>query len=70
MMATTKLKQARQKAGYTQNSIAKSVGLSRVGYQNYEQDLRLPDVKTALRIASTLDTTVEALWGEAPASAQ
>lgn len=62
----TRLKQARTSKGMTQREIAKIVGLSEVGYQNYEYGIRVPNARTAIRIAQALSTTVEDLWGNAP----
>lgn len=49
------LKNARKKAGLTQKELAKKVGISEHGYQNYETERRLPNVKIAIKIADELN---------------
>lgn len=57
------LRAAREKSGKTQAQVAKQVGISEASYQNYEYDKREPGVRTAIRIAKVLDSTVESLFG-------
>ena len=59
----TKLKTARVKAGISQEAIARKVGLTVPGYQNYEHGKRIPRADMAANLASILGTTVETLWG-------
>ena len=59
------LREARQRAGITQKEIADHVGIAEVSYQRIEYGQR-PSLRTAIRIARTLGTTVEALWGGNP----
>ena len=49
----------------TQKQVYESIGMSAIGYQRYEYDKREPGVRTALRIARALDSTVEELFGAA-----
>lgn len=66
---TTKLQQARQKAGISQEKIAKTVGLTKLGYQNYEYGRREPRIGTAILIADALGIQdVRSLWGGNPTS--
>ena len=58
-----KLKVVRLNKGFTQRHIAKLVGIQENSYQRYEYDVRVPDARTAIRIAKALRTTVEDLWG-------
>ena len=57
------LRAAREKSGKTQARVAREAGISEVAYQLYEYDKREPGVRTAIRIARALDSTVEALFG-------
>ena len=59
------LRAAREASGKTQAQVAKEAQVSEVSYQLYEYNKRTPSVQTALRIARTLDSTVEALFGAA-----
>ena len=47
----------------TQKELAQIVGVTEVCYQMYEYGKRDPDVRTAIRIADALHTTVKELWG-------
>ena len=59
-----RLKAAREKSGKTQAQVAKEAGITEVAYQRYEYDKVEPGVRTAIRIARALGTTVEALFRE------
>ena len=59
-----KLKAARKASGKTQAQVAKESGIAEVAYQMYEYGKREPRVRTAIRIAQTLDATVEELFGD------
>jgi len=66
-----KIKAARQSLGLTQLQFADKAKIPLRTYKRYEadessNDRRIPDAVTAIRIAQTLDTTVEKLWGENP----
>jgi len=61
----TTLKTAREKSGMTQAQIAKQIGVTERAYQYYEAAKKAPRVQTALRIAKTLDSTVEDLFDTA-----
>lgn len=58
-----RLRAAREASGKTQAQVAREVGVSEVAYQLYEYDKREPGVRTAIRIAEALNSTVEALFG-------
>lgn len=67
MEKKVKLKEARKNAGLTQSEIAHAVGLSRVGYMNYEMGKRYPDVRTAIRIADVLKVgNLRKIWDGTP----
>lgn len=61
-MKNLKLQAAREKSGKTQAQIAKETGVSAVTYQRYEYGTSEPGVRTAIRIAKALNTTVEKLF--------
>lgn len=58
------LRDARRDAGMTQKQIADKVKMSRTNYNLIETGRRIPQADTAIKIAKTLDTTVEAIWGK------
>lgn len=57
------LRAAREASGKTQAQVAKEARVAERAYQSYEYGNRSPGVRTAIRIARALDTTVEALFG-------
>lgn len=57
-----RLRAAREASGKTQKQVAKECDISIAAYQAYEYDKVDPTVRTALRIAIALHTTVEALF--------
>ena len=59
------LQAARERSGKTQAQVAKEAGITEVAYQRYEYDKREPRVRTAIRIARAVDSTVESLFGAA-----
>lgn len=60
------LRAAREKSGKTQAQVAKEAGIKERVYQYYEYGKKEPGVQTAIRIASALGTTVEALFSPWP----
>ena len=56
------LRAAREKSGKTQAQVAKEAGVSEQAYQRYEYGKREPGVRTAIRIAHALKSTVEKLF--------
>lgn len=58
-----KLKAARTKSGKTQLQVAQETGLNIRMYQNYEYGMNDNAIKTAIKIAIALGSTVEQLWG-------
>lgn len=60
-----KLRAAREQSGKTQAQVAKEARISELSYQRYEYDKREPGVRTAIRIAKALNSTVESLFGAA-----
>lgn len=59
-----KLKDMRLQKGYTQEELAKKAGIAVMSYYRYEYGERVPNTRTAIRIAKILNTTVEELWDE------
>ena len=59
------LRAARERSGKTQAQVANEVGVSELSYQRYEYDKREPGIRTAIRIAKALNSTVESLFGAA-----
>lgn len=59
------LQETRKKGGYTQVQVAKLVGISEISYQRIEYGTQRPNLDTAITIARTLNSTVEALFGAA-----
>ena len=59
------LRAAREKSGKTQAQVAKETGISEAQYQNIEYYKSEPRVRTAIRIARALGSTVEVLFGAA-----
>lgn len=56
------LREARKKSGKTQAQVAKLAQISETQYQNIEYDKCEPGVRTAIRIAKALNSTVEELF--------
>ena len=59
------LRAVREQSGKTQAQVAKEANISEVAYQMYEYDKREPRVRTAIRIAKALGSSVENLFGAA-----
>lgn len=58
------LKSLRKKAGYTQGEFANVLGISASAVGMYEQGRREPDQKLLLKMAQTLEVSVDRLLGE------
>jgi putative transcriptional regulator len=56
---------ARTAAGFTQQSLADTIGVTRQTIISIEGGEYAPSVILAIRIARWCNTTVEALWGQA-----
>lgn len=59
------LKQRRLQLGLTQMQVAKEAQIAERLYQDYEYNKREPGVRTAIRIARVLNSTVEDIFGVA-----
>ena len=53
---------ARKQSGKTQEQVAKEIGIAKTAYQRYEQGKVVPNVLMAIKIAKSLNTSVENLW--------
>ena len=58
------LKSLRKKAGYTQGDFAQKLGISASAVGMYEQGRREPDQKLLLKMAQTLNVSVDRLLGD------
>ena len=58
-----KLRATREQSGKTQAQVAKEAKVAERLYQDYEYDKNTPNVRTAIRIARALNSTVEDLFG-------
>ena len=62
------LKAAREASGKTQAQVARETGISEQAYQRYEYDKNEPGVRTAIRIAKAVGSTVEKLFTDTSVS--
>ncbi|MDR6325736.1 helix-turn-helix transcriptional regulator [Actinoplanes couchii] len=58
-----RIKEARKAAGFTQQSMAAEIGVSRQTVIAMESGDYAPSVYLALKVARVLTSTVEELWG-------
>ncbi|CCL45515.1 helix-turn-helix transcriptional regulator [Clostridioides difficile] len=58
------LKLQREKIGLTQLEVAQKAKITERSYQYYEAGERLPNIRTALKIAIILNTNCEKLFNE------
>ena len=63
MKKIEQLQAARIRLGKSQQQTAEMLGMSKQMYQKYEYGMSAPAIQTAIKIAKTLGTTVENLWG-------
>ena len=59
------LRAAREQSGKTQAQVAKEANVGERLYQDYEYDKREPGVRTAIRIARAVNSTVDDTFGAA-----
>ena len=62
-MLTIKLKELREKLGYTQAYVADTLKISRVNYNRYEKGEREPDFETIKKIADFFNVSLDELIG-------
>ena len=59
----TEMRRLRKAYGLSVKALAASVGVTPMSIYRYEQGRRIPDADIALKIAGTLECTVEQLLG-------
>ncbi len=57
------LKQARERAGLTQEALARQAGMSVGNVRNYEQGIRMPTFPAVVRLAAALGLTCQDFAG-------
>ncbi len=57
------LREARDDAGLTQKKISEAIGISQQSYSDYENGRTFPDEMTLIRLANTLNVSVDYLLG-------
>lgn len=62
-MFSSRLRAARLKKHYTQQSMSDTLSISLNGYQKYEQGERFPPPDTLVKIADLLETSIDYLLG-------
>ena len=62
-MDKTKLREARENKGLTQVEVATKAGITTRAYQIYESGERIPRADVAVKIAQTVKSSVEKLFG-------
>lgn len=63
-MFDDRLRNARQRLGYTQRQVAEKAQINIASYSAYENDKSIPPLDIALRIADALQVSLEALCGK------
>ena len=63
MKLSEKLRELRKKMGLTQNDVAVQIGVSRVGYTQYELGKREPDYEILKKIAKIFNVSLDYLLG-------
>ncbi|MGI5825210.1 MAG: helix-turn-helix domain-containing protein, partial [Bacillota bacterium] len=61
MSLGSKIKEAREFLGISQNTLAERVGISRVAIGYYERGVRVPNVEILKKIAQGLHTNIDYL---------
>ena len=63
MKIAERLKELRAKAGQTQVTVAKSIGVAEVSYQRYELGMHEPVPKILVALADHFDTSADYILG-------
>lgn len=61
-----RIKELRNKRGYTQKALALKINKSKATVSSYENDLQLPPLEVAIDIASVLNVSLDQLVGLCP----
>ena len=57
-----KIKEFRKKKNLSQSDISKILGIKQNTFSQWENDIRTPNAKQAIKLADILETTVETLY--------
>lgn len=57
-----RIKEFRKKKKISQSDISELLGIKQNTFSQWETDVRVPNVKQALKLAEILETTVESLY--------
>lgn len=68
MEFSERLRQLREKHGYTQKQLADAVHLSKNSICNYEKNVNLPNIETLMSLADILNVPVDYLLGRSAIS--
>lgn len=68
MEFSERLRQLREKHGYTQKQLADAVHLSKNSICNYEKNVNLPNIETLMSLADIFNVTVDYLLGRSAIS--
>ena len=68
MEFSERLRQLREKHGYTQKQLADAVHLSKNAICNYEKNVNLPNIETLMSLADIFNVTVDYLLGRSAIS--
>ncbi len=67
-MFDERVKNARIAAGLSQDDVAKAIGITQVAYSYIERDMRDPSLSIVVRLAKTLNVSLDYLVGNNPAT--
>lgn len=62
MRRINKIKEFRKKKNLSQSDISRILGIKQNTFSQWENDIRIPNVKQAIKLADILETTVESLY--------
>ena len=68
MEFSERLRQLREKHGYTQKQLADAVHLSKYSICNYEKNVNLPNIETLMSLADIINVPVDYLLGRSAIS--
>lgn len=58
-----RLKRFRRGKGFTQEEVAKLIGISRQAFSNYERGIRVPSVDVLVKLADVYEMSLDELVG-------
>lgn len=62
MVKINNIKEFRKKKNLSQSDMSKILGIKQNTFSQWENDIRIPNVKQAIKLANILETTVENLY--------